>query len=303
MHLQQNDLVALVSPAGQLSDPQIIVSAQKLLKKWGLRSYVGRYALNRNGHFAGNDQQRLEDFQAALDHPEVKLIWALRGGYGSIRIVDELDFTKFKKQPKLVAGFSDITIIHQKIQKLGFESLHAFMPVQLKNKIPQMVVKQTKNALFGRPVSYSFNKHPQNTSFNVVKGTVTGGNLATLYSLLGTGLAPDTHHKILFIEDVSEPLYAIDRMMIALKKAGKLQDLKALLVGQFTQIPPNTPGFGQSLYEIILTHTQGKYPIIFDAPIGHVTQNYPLIFGRELILTQDNSNVYLHQPASNHHEK
>ena len=295
MNLQQNDLVALVSPAGYLPDKQVVDEAINLLNKWGLRSYVGPNALKQYGHFAGTDQERLSDLQAAMDHPEVKMIWALRGGYGSIRIVDQLDFTQFKKQPKLLTGFSDITILHQKLQQQGFESLHALMPVQLKNKISKDVIKQTKMALFKHHISYQFEINAYTTNFTEISGQVIGGNLANLYSLLGTNLDFDTRDKILFIEDVGEQLYQIDRMMIALKRSGKLKPLKALLVGQFTDIPDNNPAFVKSVEEIILEHTAGTIPIIFKAPIGHITDNYPLFLGKKLTISKQNDTIHLSQ--------
>jgi len=296
MRLQNNDLVALVSPAGFLADKSIVTQAQALLHKWGLRSYVGKNALKQYGHFAGTDAQRLSDLQEALDHPEVKMIWALRGGYGSIRIVDSLDFTGFEKNPKFLAGFSDISILHNRIQQAGFESLHAFMPIQLKEKIHREVIRQTKNALFGRPLKYVFSKSKFTTDFSEVEAEITGGNLANLYSLLGTGLDLDYHNKILFIEDVGEQLYQIDRMIIAMKKAGKFKDLKALLVGQFTDIPENQPDFGKSFQEIILEHTAVyDFPVIFDAPAGHITDNYPLILGRNIHLKNNNNQIEISQ--------
>ena len=295
MNLQRNDLIALVSPAGYLADKQVIDEAINLLNKWGLRSYVGPNALKQYGHFSGTDQERLSDLQAAMDHPEVKMIWALRGGYGSIRIVDQLDFTQFRKHPKLLVGFSDITILHQKLQEQGFESLHALMPVQLKDKISKDVIRQTKMALFDNHVSYQFKINPFTTDFKQVSGQVIGGNLANLYSLLGTNLDFDTNDKILFIEDVGEQLYQIDRMMIALKKAGKLKPLKALLVGQFTDIPDNNPAFGKSVEEIILEHTDSSIPIVFNAPIGHITDNYPLILGKNISITKQNDTIHLSQ--------
>jgi len=295
MFLQNNDLVALISPAGVLPDNQVAEKAQNLLQKWGLQSYIAPHALKQNGHFAGTDAQRLKDLQEAVDNPEVKMIWALRGGYGSNRIVDNLDLSALQKQPKLLTGFSDITILHQKWQQTGHESLHAFMPIQLKDKISREVVKQTKNAIFGRDMRYSFKKHPLTTNFNQVNAPVTGGNLANLYSLLGTNLDFDTTGKILFIEDVGEQLYQIDRMMIALKKAGKLDKLEALLVGQFTEIPKNEPAFGKTFEAIILEHTGTNYPVIFNAPIGHITDNYPLMLGRDLELTNVGDQIVLSQ--------
>ena len=295
MKLQENDLVALISPAGYLSDKQVVNQAIDLLNKWGLGSYVAPNALKQYGHFAGTDQERLSDLQAAMDNPEVKMIWALRGGYGSIRIVDQLDFTQFKKHPKLLVGFSDITILHRKWQQQGLESLHALMPVQLKNKISKDVIRQTKMALFDNHVAYRFKTNLFTSDFKQISGHVIGGNLANLYSLLGTNLDFDTHDKILFIEDVGEQLYQIDRMIIALKKAGKLKNLKALLVGQFTDIPDNEPPFGKMLEEIILEHTPNHIPVIFKAPIGHITDNYPLFLGKKLTITKQNDTIHLSQ--------
>ncbi len=295
MKIKTNDLVTLVSPAGFLPDKKIVDKAANLLKKWGLRSYVAPNALKQYGHFAGTDQDRLSDLQTALDHPEVKMIWALRGGYGSIRIVDRLDFSKFKQYPKLLVGFSDITILHQKLQNQGFESLHALMPVQLKDKISKDVICHTKMALFDNHIAYQFKTNTFTTDFTEVTGQVVGGNLANLYSLLGTNLDFDTRDKILFIEDIGEQLYQIDRMMIALKKAGKLKALKALLVGQFTDIPDNKPAFGKSVEEIILEHTDNTIPVIFKAPIGHITDNYPLFLGKKLKITKQNDIISLSQ--------
>ncbi len=299
MYLQQNDLVALVSPAGFLSDGETVNRAQKLLYKWGFKSYAGQNILQQAGHFAGNDLQRFADMQKAIDNPDVKMIWALRGGYGSIRIIDELNWHNFKKFPKLLVGFSDITVFHAKLQRMGYESLHAFMPVQLREKISKEVVEQTKNAIKGRSIAYQFNKDTYTVNFKPVSGKVVGGNLAILYSLLGTNLSIDTHDKILFIEDVGEQLYQIDRMLIALKMAGKLKDLRALLVGQFTGIPDNQPSFGKTYQEIILEHTAAyDYPVIFNAPIGHITDNYPLMLGRALHITTDHNKINLLQPAA-----
>jgi len=297
MHLQKDDLVALVSPAGALPDTKVVELAQDLLQSWGLKSYTAKHALHRSGVFAGTDTERLTDLQNALDNPQVKMIWALRGGYGCIRIEDQLNFEKFKKHPKLIAGFSDITVLHVKLQQMGYESLHSFMPVQLLKDMPSDVLLQTKHAFLGNPVQYRFKKHSLTSKFESISGVPIGGNLAILYSLLGTHLDFDTNEKILFIEDVGEQLYQIDRMMIALKKSGKLQNLKALLVGKFTDIPENNMPFGKTYQEIILEHAASHYPVIFEAPIGHVQENYPLILGRKVILQNSGSEINLFQPG------
>jgi muramoyltetrapeptide carboxypeptidase len=224
------------------------------------------------------------------------MIWALRGGYGSIRIVEQLDFTNFDKSPKLLVGFSDITILHLKWQQKGYRSLHGLMPVQFKDKIPKNVIRQFKNALFGKNISFRFDFNEHTTDFTSVSGILTGGNLANLYSVLGTDLDFSTTGKILFIEDVGEQLYAIDRMIIALKNAGKFDEINALLVGQFTKIPKNQPGFGKTYQEIILEHTKSfDFPVIFDAPVGHITGNYPLLLGHKAEIIRQNDEVLLQQ--------
>ncbi len=293
MFVQKSDFVALISPAGPIPDDTAIKNAQKILSDWGLQSVVGKNALQQNGHFAGTDTQRLADLQEALDNPDIKMIWALRGGYGSVRIVDKLDFTKFIEHPKLLVGFSDITVLHNRINQLNIPSLHALMPVQFRHKIDQNVLQQTQNAFFGKAFAYDFNFSSFNKNTQNIEGLVVGGNLANLYSLLGTDLDIDTQGKILFIEDIGEHLYNIDRMMIALKKARKLEGLKALIVGDFTDIPKNTPYFGKNYQEIILEHSADYvFPVIFDVPIGHIANNYPLLLGEKLqILIKQNKKV------------
>ncbi len=283
MFVQKGNTIALLSPAGPIPDDLAIKNAQKLLTQWGLKPVIGKHALAKKGHFAGTDAQRLSDLQEALDNPNVKMIWALRGGYGSVRIVDDIDFTKFIKNPKLLVGFSDITVLHSKINQLNIPSLHALMPVQFKDAIADEVLQQTQNAFFGKTFDYTFNASKYNKNSQEVSGVVVGGNLANLYSLLGTSLDIDTQDKMLFIEDVGEQLYNIDRMMISLKKAGKLVNLRALVVGDFTDIPKNTPYFGKTYQEIILEHTADyDYPVFFEAPIGHIPDNYPLLLGEKL---------------------
>ena len=289
MFLQKDDTVALVSPAGAIPDNTPIIAAQKILKKWHFNSCTGRHALAKHGHFAGTDQERLTDLQTAMDNENIKAIWALRGGYGSVRIVDQLDFSALKKNPKLLIGFSDITILHNKWHNEGLISLHGLMPVQFKNKVDKDVITQFKKALKGMPFSYTFSKSKYNKNPHATEGIVIGGNLANLYNVLGTHLDIDTNDKILFIEDVGEQLYSIDRMMIAMQKAGKLAKLKSLIVGNFTDIPDNTPYFGKTYQEIILEHTAlYNYPVIFNVPIGHITNNYPLLLGKKLQITTEN---------------
>ncbi len=293
MKLQKGDTVYLTAPGGYIKDASIIEKATQLLEKWGLRVEKGKHIQNRQGHFAGTDEQRTSDLQQALDNSEIKMIWALRGGYGTNRILDRLNFGKFMENTKIIAGFSDITLLHNKIQNLGFPSWHTFMPVNLTKPIPEEVIEQTRKSLFGEKTTFTFPTAASNKNdFNDLEATVTGGNLAILYSTLGTPWEVDTQNKMLLIEDVGEQLYQIDRMIISLKKAGKLDNLKALLVGQFTDIPENDPAFHLSLQEIINEHTKEyNYPVIFDFPVGHVQKNFPVILGEKAILRNKNHKI------------
>ena len=291
MKLKKGDQVYLVAPGGLINNPNIVDKAEELLDHWGLKVKKGKHILKHKGHFAGSDQERAEDLQNALDDRNTKLIWALRGGYGTNRILDRVDFTGFKKNPKMIAGFSDITLLHNKIQNLGFPSWHTFMPVNLSSAIEPNVIEQTKNAFFGKKLEYkfpssSYNKNPKEE----IIAPITGGNLAILYSTLGTPWEVDTKDKILMIEDIGEALYQIDRMMISMEKAGKLSQLKALLVGQFTDIPQNTPSFDQNYQEIILEHTKNyDYPVYFDFPAGHIQNNFPVILGQRASIKNKNN--------------
>ncbi len=293
MKIKKADQVYLVAPGGFIKDSSVIEKAEELLQKWGLKTKKGKNILKREGRFAGTDKERLEDLQEVINDEQTKLIWALRGGYGTNRILDQLDFSPLKRSPKIIAGFSDITLIHNKMQNLGFPAWHTFMPVNLSSPIDKEVVNQTKNAFFGKPVEYHFPRSSY-TKFDKsqIEGIVTGGNLAILYSALGTSWDIDTTDKILMIEDVGEALYQIDRMIISLKKAGKFDGIKALLVGQFTQIPKNDPAFGQTYQEIIQEHTKDfDFPIIFDFPSGHIQENYPIIFGKKALLKNNRHKI------------
>ncbi len=296
MKLHKDDKVALISPAGFLLDDTAVSDAVQLLKNWGLKPIIGKNAMNRNGYFAGTDKERLSDLQQALDNPEIRMIWALRGGYGTNRIIEKLDFSKYIQNPKIIAGYSDITVLHTKLTILKIPSFHIFMPVNIKENINEEILELTRRSIFGEQVNYQFKNSEYNRNFKNVEAEVVGGNLAILYSLLGTNIDINTDDKILFIEDVGEKLYQIDRMIISLKQSGKLSNLKGLLVGQFTNIPKNEPKFGKSFQKIILEHTkQYNYPIIFDVPIGHITQNYPLIFGQKLSVEKKDNIISFHQ--------
>jgi muramoyltetrapeptide carboxypeptidase len=221
-----------------------------------------------------------------LDDVNIKAVLCSRGGYGTLRIVDGLDFTSFSAHPKWVVGYSDVTVLHSHIQhQLGVETLHAVMPVNFKGDHEDESLHTMINALFGKRITYSFPKPGLSREGNA-EGVLVGGNLSILYSLMGSVSAPDTDGKILFIEDVDEYLYHIDRMMMALKRAGKLEKLKGLIVGGMTRMNDNAIPFGKSANEIIAEAVKEyKFPVCFDFPAGHLDTNLALIMGRKVRFT------------------
>ena len=278
--LQPGDTIALVSTAKKV-DFSIVENARKHFEHWGFRVMIGESATASFHQFAGDDKVRIKDFQNQLNNPDVKAIVCLRGGYGSVRIIDQLDFSEFVKKPKWIVGYSDVTAIQNHILKTcNIASLHAEMPLKFP-KFPNTndSLEALKNALFGTFEPLQLPPHPLN-KIGSAQGELVGGNLAMLCSLLGSSSEMDTCGKILFLEDVGEYLYAIDRMMMTLKRAGKLDRLAGLAIGQFTDWQDNAIPFGKTAYEIIAEHVANyDYPVLFDIPAGHGEINKPLIFG------------------------
>ena len=284
--LKQGDTVAIVSSARKIS-PEEIQQAVNTLTEWGLNTVVGKNLFKKQNQFAGNDAERLSDFQNALDGKNIKAILFARGGYGTVRIIDTVDWSNFKKNPTWLIGFSDITVIHSHVQKnCGVETLHAPMAFNFKNTSAESL-DTLKKILIGEHVSChipenifsDFNRHGK------AKGILTGGNLSLLYSLNETPSAIDYSGKILFIEDIDEYLYHIDRMMLTLKRAGKLKSLAGLIVGGMTDMKDNTVPFGKSAEEIIRESvSEYSFPVCYGFRAGHIRDNRPLIFGREVEL-------------------
>ena len=278
--LKKGDIVALITPSGFISDETPILLAEQLLTSWGLQSVRGKNILKKNSYLAGTDEQRLQDFQEALDNPKVKAIWAIRGGYGSMRILPKLNFDSFKKQPKWIIGFSDITAIHNKIHLLGYKSLHALMPVQLKDtNFSTKPLNSLHYALFGESLENIVPASKNNKTGSAV-GILVGGNLSILESLLGTPYQINTKGKILFLEEVEEPLYKIDRLLTSLKLAGYFKNLEALVIGSFTKTGTKTDKKYQKL--ILDTIKEYHYPVLFDIPVGHIDNNHALILGEKV---------------------
>ena len=287
-YLNPGDMIAVVAPAGKVLPEQVLPGIE-WLKINGFRVITGHHLLSVEFQFAGKDNERNADLQSALDHPEVKAVIFARGGYGTIRTLESITLEGFRKHPKWLVGFSDITILHNICANMDTPSIHGPMLRGFleKDGQPSESFLRLMNVLSGKKPVYQFGSQTANRP-GLTTGKLAGGNLSLLYSLLGTPYDMDTENKILFIEDIGEYLYHIDRMMISLRLAGKLRNLKGLVVGQFTGVKDNEEPFGKTVEEIILEATRGYgYPISFGCPSGHGTPNLPLIFGHNCTLQTD----------------
>jgi muramoyltetrapeptide carboxypeptidase len=275
--LKSGDKVAIVSPSGAV-DRSYVQGAIARLKEWDLQPVVSEFAENVYGRYSATPEERTADLQQAIDDPEVKAILCSRGGYGAIQIVERIDFSNFELHPKWLIGFSDITIFHSAITALNAVSLHAVMAKQLTlNPKNDDSLTLLQDILFGRKIAYSLPPHPLNRK-GKVRGTLTGGNLCTLHSLRGTIYDIYPENKILFIEEVGEEPYRIDRMLQNLKLGGVLENLSGLIVGQFSDYKedPSMPSVYELLAEAVAEY---DYPVCFDFPAGHIDGNLPLILG------------------------
>ena len=280
-YLKKGDTIAIVATARKNIEDNL-QPAISWLKNWGLEVVIGKtIGLDKN-QLAGNDEERADDFQTQLDNPNIKAIWCVRGGYGTVRMIDLLDFTKFKQNPKWIVGFSDVTVLHSHLNNLGFASIHGIMPVS--SKATEEAKESLRKALFGEPLEYTVPCDTMNR-YGSAKGELVGGNLSILFSLLGSQSAVNCDDKILFIEDLDEYLYHIDRMMMNLKRNGCLESLKGIIVGGMTKMHDNEIPWGMNALEIIDDVTK-KYniPIIYNFPSGHMADNHALILGKQVTL-------------------
>ena len=275
--LQKGDKIAITCPAKALTAPMF--DAIKLLESWGLEVVLGETIDATFHQFSGTDELRAKDMQAFINDTEIKAIIAARGGYGCIRIVDQIDWTPLLHHPKWIIGFSDITIFHLQLQSMGLQSLHAQMPSTIKESSKEGL-ESLRKVLFGEDLSYQIKTSPLNRN-GKANGVLIGGNLSLLIASLSSTSDVDYTDKILFIEDVGEYLYAIDRMIRTLDRAVKLSHLKGLIVGGFTAIKDNDIPFGFNPQEIInAVVSKYNFPVCYDFPAGHIEDNRALVFGR-----------------------
>jgi muramoyltetrapeptide carboxypeptidase len=296
-YLKKGDCIGIVAPAGFMPSEKMQTCID-ILEDWGYRVKMGATTnSNSDNYFSGTDEERLRDLQSLLDDPEVNAILCVRGGYGVSRIIDQLSFRKFKKHPKWVIGFSDITVLHAHLYtNYKIASLHAPMAAAFnEGGFHNQYVQSLKSALEGVPASYECPVHELN-NHGTVKGVLVGGNLSLMAHLVGTRSDIKTKNKILFLEDIGEYLYNIDRMLLQLKRAGKLDKLAGLLIGGFTDNKDTERPFGKSVYQIIYEQVREyDYPICYNFPVSHEKENYALKVGVEYSLLVRHDKVLLHE--------
>ena len=289
--LQLGDQIGIISTARKISKKELFF-AKKTIESWGLRVVFGRNLFQEHNQFAGTDLQRSTDLQQMIDNPHIKSILCARGGYGTVRIIDHIDFSIFKTKPKWIAGYSDVTALHSTLHNLNISSLHSTMPINFANNTSNSL-ESLKQALFGNKIAYNFQRHELNRA-GETKGKVVGGNLSIIYSLLGSNSDINTDDKILFLEDLDEYLYHLDRMMMNLKRNGKLSKLAGLIVGGMNDMNDNTIPYGKTANEIIAESvSEYNYPVAFNFPAGHISNNNTIILGQTAKLTIDRNNSNL----------
>jgi muramoyltetrapeptide carboxypeptidase len=279
------DAVGIVAPARKVQ-PSEVEPAIRMLEDWGLQVVLGKNIFGENNQFSGTDQERASDFQSMIDDSNIKAILCARGGYGTIRIFEHINLRALQREPKWIVGFSDITALHGVLNSwYMMETIHGVMPFNFpKDGVGNTTTNSLKNILFGLSPDYVFPPSALNR-YGEGQGLLVGGNLSIIYSSTGTDADINTSGKILFIEDIDEYLYHIDRMMMNLKRSGKLKNLAGLIVGGMTDMHDNTIPFGSSASEIIHnTVANYSYPVCFGFPAGHQDENLALIMGRRVSL-------------------
>lgn len=290
--LKFNDKVVIIAPAGR-ADKTAFQSGLKILKSWGLNPVIAKYAQGEHNPFytfSGNDEQRLADIQTAIDEVETRAIICVRGGYGTNRIIDKIDFSSLKSNPKWIVGFSDITVLHCHLNKLKLASVHGMSANYFDIPNNEIGMNSLKKVLFGEQNGIKLPCHPFNRE-GAVKAEIIGGNLTILTSLIGTDSDFDTNNKILFIEEIGETPYRLDRALEQLRRAGKFDNLVGLIIGDLEGAEENKSLYRQDLLNLIVWEKvkDKKYPVCFDFPVGHQPANFAMICGAkaELIIEKE----------------
>ncbi|NID09303.1 S66 peptidase family protein [Fibrivirga algicola] len=285
--LKPGDTVVILAPASPFPYDDLANAFHTLRHDWQLLVREGAHLQSSAGAFAGTDEQRLDDLQKAINDPSVRAIFAARGGYGSYRLIEQLDFSPLVTQPKWLVGFSDITILLSHVQRLGVASLHAIMPRQFRLDAVAEDIETLRQWLFGETVSPYTVAADKLNRVGIGQGVLTGGNLSLVMHTLGTSSEVDWAGKLLFIEDLDETVFSLDRSMIQLRRAGKLADLAGLLVGTFSDMRDNTTmPYGKNANELIAEAVAAyTYPVAFGMPVGHEGRNLALPVGLPGTLT------------------
>ena len=298
--LKAGDIIGITAPAGYITSEEIRSAVQKM-ESWGYKIKIGETIDKRDFTFGGTDEERTKDFQQMLDDPKIKAIMCARGGYGVVRIIDKLNWEKFKAKPKWIIGFSDVTVFHSHLNKnFGIASIHSKMcnsfpdDWSLAEPIQIETIEAIQLALSGKKMKYTVTPNPQN-KLGTADGVLIGGNLKMLETLAGTKSDINTAGKILFVEDTGEYMYSVDRMFWNLKRTGKLSQLKGLIVGGFKiKVDEDSDDFGKTLQDVVLEKVKAyHYPVCFDFPVGHQRNNYALKCGVKHRLEVKNENVSL----------
>ena len=277
--LKRGDTIAIASPAGAVSDPSIVKGAAATLRSWGLNAVIAPHCLSREGYYAGSIEERRDDFLSLIADDNIKAILCSYGGYGCLQIIDAVA-EAIKENPKWIIGMSDCSVLHAACLAKGVMSLHAPQCRHLSENPNDESTQYMRRILFGESVEYAIDTHPYNIE-GTARGRIVGGNLSVLHALLRTPYDIFKPGTILFIEDINEPLYRIERMLFSLKLSGVLENLAALIVGQFTGSKENRD-FGGTVYDIIHAFIKDfNIPICYDFPVGHCKRNFPIIEGAD----------------------
>lgn len=298
-YLKAGDTIGITSTA-RWAEEAAIYKAKEVLEGWGFRVILGKHLFTKHHQFAGTDDERLQEFQHMLSSPEIKAILFSRGGYGTTRIIDRIDWSPLLGQPKWICGFSDVTAILCHLQRLGLQGIHSTMAAGFDDKPGrEQSLESLRKLLTGEPLRIQAPTSHLNR-FGAASGKLIGGNLSLLNNLTATASEPEYEGAILFMEDLDEYLYHIDRMMVHLKRAGRLERLAGLVVGQMSGMHDNPVPFGKGAYEIIAEHVLDyRYPLAFNFPIGHEPLNMAVPVGAQLTLEVSATGASLFQPVYN----